>query len=86
MGYLHLVGGKDKGRKIVTPRGKNVRPMPGFIRKAIFEILREEIPGSVVFDIFAGSGILGFEALSRGASQVYFLEKILISVACWRET
>ncbi len=75
MGYLHLVGGKDKGRKIVTPRGKNVRPMPGFIRKAIFEILREEIPESVVFDIFAGSGILGFEALSRGASQVYFLEK-----------
>ena len=75
MGYLYLVGGKDKGRKIVTPPGKKVRPMPGVMRKAIFEILQEEIPESVVFDIFAGSGSLGFEALSRGASQVYFLKK-----------
>ena len=75
MGYLYLGGGKNRGRKIVTPSGKQARPMTGFLRKVIFEIVQEEIPGSVVFDFFAGSGSLGFEALSRGASQVYFLEK-----------
>lgn len=75
MGYLYLGGGEDKGRKIITPSGKKVRPMTGFLRKVIFDIVQERIPGSVVFDLFAGSGSLGFEALSRGASQVYFLEK-----------
>ncbi len=75
MGYLHILGGVMKGKRIVTPSGGQVRPMPGSIRKSIFELLREAIPGKTVYDIFAGSGILGFEALSRGARRVYFVEK-----------
>jgi 16S rRNA (guanine966-N2)-methyltransferase len=75
MGYLHILGGAMKGRKILTPSGSRVRPMPGSIRKSIFELLREVIPGKMVYDIFAGSGILGFEALSRGAQKVCFVEK-----------
>ncbi|MEN3185829.1 MAG: 16S rRNA (guanine(966)-N(2))-methyltransferase RsmD [Atribacterota bacterium] len=75
MGYLHILGGTMKGRKIITPSGSGVRPMPGAVRKSIFEILRAVIPQKTVYDIFAGSGILGFEALSRGAKRVYFLEK-----------
>lgn len=75
MGYLHIVGGTMRGRKIVTPQGYGVRPMPASLRKSIFEILREIIPGRTVYDIFAGSGILGFEALSRGAQKVYFVER-----------
>ncbi len=75
MGYIHIIGGTMRGRKIVTPSGFHVRPMTGVIRKAIFEILKEVIPGRVVYDVFAGSGIIGFEALSRGARTVYFLER-----------
>lgn len=75
MGYLHIVGGKLKGRKILVPSGRTVRPMQGFLRKALFEILKLDIEESIVYDIFSGSGILGIEALSRGAKKVYFLEK-----------
>jgi len=75
MGYLHIVGGKLKGRKILVPSGKAVRPMQGFLRKALFEILKLELEESVVYDIFSGSGALGIEALSRGAKRAYFLEK-----------
>lgn len=75
MGYLHILGGTMKGRRIITPSGSGVRPMPGSIRKSIFELLREIVPQRIVYDIFAGSGILGFESLSRGAKRVYFLEK-----------
>ncbi|BER92111.1 16S rRNA (guanine(966)-N(2))-methyltransferase RsmD [Thermatribacter velox] len=75
MGYLHIVGGRLKGRKILVPSGKAVRPMQGFLRKALFEILKFELEESVVYDIFSGSGALGIEALSRGAKKAYFLEK-----------
>lgn len=74
MGYIHIVGGEKKGRKIVVPSGGDVRPIQGVVRKALFEILREDLPGSVVYDIFAGSGSLGLEALSRGARKAYFIE------------
>lgn len=77
MGYIHIVGGEQKGRKIVVPQGCNVRPIQGVVRKALFEILRDDLPGSIVYDIFAGSGSLGLEALSRGARQVYFFESNL---------
>lgn len=74
MGYIHIVGGERKGRKIIVPQGGDVRPIQGVVRKALFEILRDDLPGSVVYDIFAGSGSLGLEALSRGAKEAYFFE------------
>lgn len=74
MGYIHIVGGEKKGRKIVVPQGSDVRPIQGVVRKALFEILKDDLPGSVVYDIFAGSGSLGLEALSRGAREAYFFE------------
>jgi 16S rRNA (guanine(966)-N(2))-methyltransferase RsmD len=75
MGYIHIVGGAKKGKKIVVPKGCDVRPIQGFVRKAMFEILGADLEGSVVYDIFAGSGSLGLEALSRGAKKAYFFEK-----------
>ncbi len=75
MGYIHIVGGARKGKKIVVPKGCDVRPIQGFVRKAMFEILGADLEGSVVYDIFAGSGSLGLEALSRGAKKAYFFEK-----------
>lgn len=74
MGYIHIVGGEKKGKKIVVPQGSDVRPIQGVVRKALFEILKEDLRGSVVYDIFAGSGSLGLEALSRGAKKAYFFE------------
>lgn len=74
MGYIHIVGGEQKGRKILVPQGGDVRPIQGVVRKALFEILKDDLPGSIVYDIFAGSGSLGLEALSRGAQEAYFFE------------
>ncbi len=74
MGYIHIIGGEKRGRKIVVPGGCGVRPIQGVARKALFEILKDELPESVVYDIFAGSGSLGLEALSRGARRAYFFE------------
>ncbi|MCS7241745.1 MAG: 16S rRNA (guanine(966)-N(2))-methyltransferase RsmD [Candidatus Caldatribacterium sp.] len=74
MGYIHIVGGEKKGKKIIVPPGGEVRPIQGVVRKALFEILKDDLLGSVVYDIFAGSGSLGLEALSRGARKAYFFE------------
>ncbi len=75
MGYLRLTGGCWRGRKIFTPPGAHVRPMQDFLRKAIFDILRGEEKGAMIADIFAGSGSIGLEALSRGARGAVFVEK-----------
>ncbi len=75
MGYLRLTGGEWRGRKIITPSGAKVRPMQDFLRKAVFDILRGKERGAMIADIFAGSGSLGLEAMSRRARGVLFVEK-----------
>ncbi len=75
MGNLRVTGGVFKGRRIKVPAGHGVRPTPARVREALFSILGEEVEGSVVLDLFAGSGSLGIEALSRGAKKVVFVEK-----------
>ncbi|MCX6090548.1 MAG: RsmD family RNA methyltransferase [Candidatus Atribacteria bacterium] len=59
----------------MAPPGFTTRPMQGFLRKALFELLKDVIPGSVVMDLFAGSGSIGLEALSRGAVRAIFMER-----------
>jgi len=65
MGKLRITGGEFRGRKIKVPRG--VRPTSARLREALFSILGERVREAVVLDLFAGSGALGLEALSRGA-------------------
>lgn len=76
---VRIVAGKFKGRNIEAPEGKNTRPTTDRVRESLFNLLAHnkhmpEIAGARVIDLFAGSGALGFEALSRGASFCLFVE------------
>ncbi len=74
MNEVRITSGSYKGRRITTPGGKT-HPMGSRERIALFNMISEYVPGSRVLDAYAGSGALGIEALSRGASDVEFLEK-----------
>jgi 16S rRNA (guanine966-N2)-methyltransferase len=71
---MRLTGGSDRGRRIKAPRGLRTRPTAAKIREAIFNILGPP-PDGAVLDLFAGTGSLGLEALSRGARRVVFVER-----------
>jgi len=71
---LRIISGEFGGRKIEAPAGHGTRPTRDAVREAWFNVLRDRLPGSRVLDLFAGSGALGLEALSRGASTVCFVE------------
>jgi 16S rRNA (guanine966-N2)-methyltransferase len=70
---MRVIAGDLGGRRVVTPRGSGTRPTSERIREALFSILGD-IAGLRVLDLFAGSGALGIEALSRGASHTTFVE------------
>lgn len=72
---LRIIGGALRGRKIDVKLDPKLRPMSDRARGALFNILMQEIPDRPFFDIFAGSGAVGLEALSRGAIQSTFIEK-----------
>lgn len=71
---MRILGGEAKGRRMRVP-GRRVRPTKGVVKKALFELLGEGIRGAKVLDLFAGAGGVGLEALSRGAGEVWFVEK-----------
>jgi len=71
---LRIIAGEFKGRRLKTPTTNKVRPTSDRVREAWFSILQQSIPDARVLDLFAGSGALGFEALSRGAVSVDFVE------------
>ena len=75
MGRVRLIAGQYGGRFIASPPGETTHPMSERARSAIFNMLGSEVRGASVLDAFAGSGAVGFEALSRGAEHVTFLEK-----------
>ena len=70
---MRLSGGELRSRVIRTPAGSAIRPTPGRVKEALFSILGE-IEGTRVLDLYAGTGAIGFEALSRGAKHVTFVE------------
>src|SRR5690348_5151433 len=71
---LRIVAGRWRGRRISAPKGMDVRPTLDRVREAWMSILQLDIPESRVLDLYAGSGALGLEALSRGASSADFVE------------
>jgi 16S rRNA (guanine966-N2)-methyltransferase len=71
---MRLTGGLDRGRRLRAPRGAQTRPTAAKVREAIFNILGPPPDGSVL-DLYAGTGALGIEALSRGASRAVFVER-----------
>ena len=72
---LKILAGVYGGRVLRSVRGLGTRPLLGQVRAALFNILAEEVPGAIVWDLFAGTGASGIEALSHGASRVLFMEK-----------
>jgi len=74
MGTLRLTGGTLRSRSVRAPSGRAVRPTPARVKEALFSILGSQIDGAHVLDLFAGSGALGLEALSRGAAHATFVE------------
>ena len=73
---MRIISGEFKGRRLQTVPDNTVRPATDQVRGAVFNILQNRIPvhGAEILDLFAGSGSLGFEALSRGAKHVVFVE------------
>jgi 16S rRNA (guanine966-N2)-methyltransferase len=82
---LRIIAGEFRGRRLKTPAGRAVRPTGDRVKEAWFSILQQSIPGARVLDLFAGSGALGFEALSRGAVSVDFVESHKASLAAIRD-
>jgi len=72
MSRLRVSGGEARGRRLKAPKG--IRPTQGMVKQAIFNLVGSGIEGAEVLDLFAGSGALGIEALSRGAAGVTFVD------------
>ncbi|MBN8644617.1 MAG: 16S rRNA (guanine(966)-N(2))-methyltransferase RsmD [Planctomycetes bacterium] len=73
---LRIIAGEFRSRHIQTPDGgETTRPLPDRVRVAVFNMLHGHIEGQSFFDVFAGTGAFGLEALSRGAKEVVFVEK-----------
>lgn len=81
---MRVIAGRARGRKLEVPDGKNTRPTPDRVREALFSILAIDFTGLRVLDLFAGSGALGIEALSRGADEALFVESHRTAVLCLR--
>jgi 16S rRNA (guanine966-N2)-methyltransferase len=71
---MRITGGQVKGRRLASLKGLNIRPSSDQVREAIFNIIGQDLSGLKVLDLFAGTGSLGLEALSRGAQRVVFID------------
>ena len=73
---MRIIAGTKRGRSIFSiPRDKFVKPISGRIRQSLFDILRPYVTGAIFLDLYAGTGAVGLEALSRGASKAVFVER-----------
>ena len=72
---MRIITGSLRGRKLVTLEGEGLRPTSDKVKEAIFSIIQFDLPGAEILDLFAGSGQLGIEALSRGAEHCVFVDK-----------
>ena len=72
---MRILAGQAKGRVLHSPSGRNTRPTDSRSREALFNILGERVVGARVLDLYAGTGAIGLEALSRGAASCIFVEQ-----------
>ena len=82
---MRVITGTARGRKLREPKDRAVRPTTDMVKEAIFSIVQFDVPGRRVLDLFAGTGQLGIEALSRGARECVFVDNSPASLALVRE-
>ena len=82
---MRVITGIARGRKLVAPEGMDVRPTADKVKEGIFSAVQFELEGARVLDLFAGSGQMGIEALSRGAERAVFIDSSLRSIRCVNE-
>jgi 16S rRNA (guanine966-N2)-methyltransferase len=81
---MRIIAGKYRGRRLRAPRGRKIRPTSDRLRESIFNIIGPAIRGHKIVDIFAGTGAMGIEALSRGADHAVFIDKHPLALECLR--
>ena len=72
---MRVIAGTARGVPLAVPRGAGTRPITDRVKETLFAILGDQMPGARVLDLYAGSGAIGIEALSRGAQQAVFVER-----------
>jgi len=82
---MRVIGGEFRSRAIKSLPGLDVRPTPDRLREALFNILAPRIEGAIFADLYAGTGAVGIEALSRGAARAIFVEQKYAAVKAIRE-
>ncbi len=82
---MRVITGIARGRRLVAPEGLDVRPTTDKVKEGIFSAVQFELDGAEVLDLFAGSGQLGIEALSRGAKHAVFIDSSQRAISCVRE-
>ena len=84
LGLIRIIAGEFKGRRLKTPAGDQMRPTADRVREAWFSILQRAVRDARVLDLFAGSGALGLESLSRGAATAEFVERNRFALSALR--
>ena len=79
---MRVIAGTARRLRLVTPEGNDTRPTQDRIKETLFNMIQNQVPGSVFIDLFAGSGGIGIEALSRGAVRAYFIENAQNAYKC----
>ena len=82
---MRVITGSARGRRLKTPKDEHVRPTTDQVKEAVFNILRDSVEGRRVLDLFAGTGQLGIEALSRGAKEAVFVDASPASIKLVKE-
>lgn len=82
---MRVIAGKYRSRRLSAPEGMQTRPTSDRLRETLFNVIASNITDSVWLDLFAGSGAVGIEALSRGARSVYFVESISRAIRTIRD-
>jgi len=82
---MRVIAGSARRLLLKTPLGDNTRPTTDRIKETLFNMIQNEVPGSVFLDLFAGSGAIGIEALSRGADYAVFVENDKNALTCIEE-
>ncbi len=79
---MRIIAGEKRSLKLVAPAGLDTRPTTDRIKETLFNILQNDVPGSYFLDLYAGSGQMGLEALSRGANYCVFVENAKSPIEC----